>query len=95
VGHLSSIGNTHGADGCDIKQLRFDVNGTSAKQHSSAMAHKSEAPERPSSSISNERGRELADKANDLGDDEAMRRHAAAMADLLIDIFLTHRATQR
>jgi hypothetical protein len=38
-------------------------------------------------------GRESDDPANE--EIEAMRRHAAAMADLLIDMFLTQRATQR
>jgi hypothetical protein len=37
------------------------------------------------------------DEPDDLGDEEieTLRRHAEAMADLLIDIFLTQRATQR
>jgi len=62
------------------------------------MANECKAPEFPTSSLTDERCRELSGpEARDLSDEEidAMRRHAAAMADLLIDIFLTQRVTQR
>ena len=62
------------------------------------MAHASDAPEVPPPSLELRRCRELlGHEANDLTDPEidAMRRHAEAMAHLLIEIFLAECANER
>lgn len=61
------------------------------------MARVSHVAELRPPSITNERCRELlGPKADDLTDEQIdeLRRHADAMAHLLIDIFLTRRSTE-